>query len=117
MQDLRDHAHVEQVIAFGIVAARIELREQEDVLAAFHGRLERRHRFVTSDKKRDHHAGEDDDVAEGKKGVGLNHQSNPIAAGHRPFAWNMVSTVPQRNITAETLWMAHDYNRIRVNIG
>ena len=63
LQNLRDHAHVEQVIAFGIVAARIELREQEDVLAAFHRRLERRHRFVTSDKKRDHHAGEDDDVA------------------------------------------------------
>ncbi len=80
LQDLRHHADVEQIVALGIVAARVELREQENVLASFHRRFKRGDRFVTPHEQRHHHAGEHHDVTQGKKGVALGHQSIPLGA-------------------------------------
>ncbi len=68
LQDAGDDADVVQIVAIGIVAAGIELGEQEDVLVAGHRRLERGDRFLAANEQRHDHAGEHDDVAQGKQG-------------------------------------------------
>ena len=97
LQNLRDHADVKQVISFGVVATRIKLSEQEDVLAAFHCRFEGCDRFVASDKQRHHHSGKYHDVAQGEEGEGLGHQSIPFGAGKAVRSeYGETSRAPQR---------------------
>jgi hypothetical protein len=77
LEHLRDNANVVKILALRIVAARIELGEQEDVLVAGHRRLERLHRFVAPDEQRDDLAGEHDDVAQREKGKCSHENSCP----------------------------------------
>ena len=86
LKHLRDHAYVIEVFALGIVAARIELCEQEDILAGLHRRFERGDRFVAPHEERHDHAGKHDDVAQRQERKLLSHMS--IHGGHwgAPFS-------------------------------
>ena len=80
LEYLRDHSDIVEVFGFRIVATRIELREQEDVLAGFHRRFERGDRFVAPDKQRHDHARKHDNVAQGKEREMLCHILSSKAA-------------------------------------
>src|SRR3546814_15220577 len=64
----RADAHVVQVVAFGIVLGRVELRDEENLLVGLHRRLERGDRFFATDEQRPDHIREDPDVAQRQKG-------------------------------------------------
>ena len=68
LQDARDDADVIQIVAIGIVATRIKLGEQEDILVTGHRRFKRGDRLLAANEKRHDHAGKHDDVAQGKQG-------------------------------------------------
>ena len=69
LQDRGDHADVVQIVALGVVAARIELGEQEDILVVgSHCRLQRRDGFLATHEQRHDHAGKNDDIAQGEQG-------------------------------------------------
>ncbi len=68
LQHRGDDAGIVEIVAVGIVAAGIELGEQEDVLLPGHRGLKRGDRFLAADEQRHDHAGEHDNVAQGKQG-------------------------------------------------
>jgi hypothetical protein len=84
LQNGRDHADVVQIVALRVVLARIELRNEEDFLVAFHRGFERGNRTVAADKQRHDHVRENDDVAQRKKRIRLRHYSSwaGSATGH-----------------------------------
>jgi len=60
-------------VAIGIVLARIELRDEEQLLVGGHRRLKRCNRFLAADEQWHDAVREDDDVAQrkdGKRSVG-----------------------------------------------
>ncbi len=116
LEHLRDHADIVEVVAHRIVATGIKLRQQENVLAAFHRRFERRNRFVASDEQRHDHTGKDHDIAQGEEGVGMGHQqfrSGPSAAIRREYG----DTRPEAQRRApNSMWMTQYYNANMVNL-
>jgi hypothetical protein len=78
LQHRGDHAGFIEIVAIGIVAAGIELGQQEDVLRPGHRGFQRGHGFFTTDKQRHDHAGEHHDVAQGSRGYKV------ISANVRP---------------------------------
>ena len=63
-----DHAEVVERVAVGIVLARVELGDEEQLLVARHRRLERGDRFLAADEQGHDAVREHDDVAERKDG-------------------------------------------------
>ena len=63
-----DHAQVVERIAIGIVLARVELGDQEQLLVGGHRRFKRRDGFLAPDEQRDDAMRENDDVAKRKDG-------------------------------------------------
>src|SRR5690606_27819210 len=64
LQDLGDDSEIVQVLPPRIVALRVELREQQDVLVAGHRHFERLDRLLSTDEQRDDLAREDNHVAQ-----------------------------------------------------
>src|SRR3546814_8769310 len=60
----RADAHVVQVVAFGIVLGRVELRDEENLLVGLHRRLERGDRFVATDEQRHDHIRSEEHTSE-----------------------------------------------------
>ena len=77
LQHLGDGADIVEVVAVGLVAALVELRDEQDVLVAGHRRLERRYRLVSPDEQRHHLAREHNQVAQGEQGKGIHLYSHP----------------------------------------
>ncbi len=69
----RDDAEIVERVAIGIVLARIELRDQEQLLVRGHRRLERRHRLLAPDEQGDDAVRENDDVAKRKNWEKASH--------------------------------------------
>ena len=69
LENRGDNARFIKIVAIGIVTARIELRQQEDVFRTGHGHFERGHRLFAANEQRHDHAGENHDVAQGKQGI------------------------------------------------
>ena len=75
-----DDAEVVERLAVGIVLGRIELGDEEDALVRRHRAFERGDRFVAADEQGHDHVREDDDVAQGKDGIGDAHLDSTVRA-------------------------------------
>ncbi|MCY1170821.1 hypothetical protein D9M73_109110 [compost metagenome] len=73
-----------QIIAIGIVFARVELRDQENLLVGGHRRLQSRDRLVATNEQRHDHVGEHDDVAQRQHGIGVGGRRG-LGRGERSF--------------------------------
>jgi len=69
----RDDAEIVQSIAIGIVLARIELRDQEQLLVRGHRGFQRGNRFLAADEQRHDPMREDDDIAKRENGEKASH--------------------------------------------
>ena len=74
LKHLRRHADIVEVRPFRVLARRVQLSEEEHVLVAFHRRFKRGDGSLAADEYRHNHAGEDNDVAEGKQRKTLGHK-------------------------------------------
>ena len=90
-----DHAEVVERVAVGIVLARVELGDEEQLLVARHRRFERGDRFLAADEQGHDAVREHDDVAQRKDGKCAGHavhmgmrpeerNDQAIATRHRP---------------------------------
>ena len=68
-----DDAEIVERVAIGIVLARIELGDEEQLLVGGHRRFERRDRFLAPDEQRNDAVRENDDVAKRKNGEKASH--------------------------------------------
>jgi hypothetical protein len=82
LQHAGDHAHIVEIVGMRIVAGRVELGQQEDVLVTGHRGFQRRHGFFAPDEQGNHHAGEHHDVSQGQKGKKRFGHIHPIARHH-----------------------------------
>ncbi len=91
LQDAGNRPDAIDVLAAGIVLARILLRHQQDLLVVLHHLLERVDRLLAPDEQRDDHVGEDDDVAQRQ------HRKQRILRmlGHLPSPCR--TSLPQRS--------------------
>jgi hypothetical protein len=68
LQHRGDHAHVIKIICTRIVATRIKLGEQENILIARHRRLKRGNGHFAAYEQGHNHTGENNDITQGKQG-------------------------------------------------
>ncbi|OIQ73827.1 hypothetical protein GALL_445310 [mine drainage metagenome] len=64
LKDAGQAADLEQVVRLRLILGCRFLRHQHDLLARLHGRFKRLDRFGAPDKQRNHHMGENHDVAQ-----------------------------------------------------
>ena len=69
----RDDAKIVERIAVGIVLARIELGDEEQLLVGGHRRFERRDGLLAADEQRNDPVRENDDVAKRQNGKKASH--------------------------------------------
>ena len=74
-----NHAEIVEIIAAGIVLARIELGDEENFLVRRHRGFECCDRFVATHEERNDHVRENDDVAERQDRIGLRHIGYMVA--------------------------------------
>ena len=67
LDDVADRADPVDLVLFRIVRGRVDLGGEEDQAVEGEGRLEGRDGFVPPDEQGDHHAGENDDIPQGKQ--------------------------------------------------
>ena len=102
LQDAGDGADAVDVVAAGIVLARILLRHQQDLLVVLHHLLERVDRLLAPDEQRDDHVREDDDVPQRQ------HREQRCSANVRSF------TLAMPGVAAAAIARTHRDQRIQV---
>ena len=106
-------AEIVERVAIGIVLARIELGDEEQLLVGGHRRFERRDRFLAPDEQRNDAVRENDDVAKRKDGEKASHDASIWAAPTRGAtkARNNPHESPIA-VTAKEATMADDREKI-----
>jgi hypothetical protein len=94
LDDVADRADPVDLVLFRLVRGRVDLGGEEDQAVEGEGRLEGRDGFVPPDEQGDHHAGEHDDVPQGKQREDLLAVCHGPSLPH-PFRRARLSSLPR----------------------
>ncbi len=108
LQHVGEHADTVDIVHGRLIVASIALGGEQDLTIFLHHRLKGAHRFFTSDKERDNHVREHDDVAQRKNREGLRARSRFDGFAHaNSFASKSSTTARTLCIPCRRHWALH----------